>query len=169
LKVAWFDQLEMDDGQGWRDCFSASSAMLASYWGRIGNEDAYNKIRQRFGDSTLAESQLDALRQLGLQADFRTDGDVAALRQQVDAGRPVAVGWLCDGPSNDPSGGGHWTVVIGYDATGFFMNDPYGNCDLVNGGYLSHHDGAGLHYSYENWVPRWRVGGSGGWMLLCRP
>ncbi len=34
-----------------------------------------------------------------------------------------------------PSGGGHWTVVIGYDSTGFWMNDPYGSCDLVGGGY----------------------------------
>jgi len=106
---------------------------------------------------------------LGLQADFRTDGTEADLRSEIDAGRPVAVGWLHHGPASDPSGGGHWTVVIGYDATGVFMNDPYGNCDLVNGGYLSNDDGAGLHYSYRNWLPRWRVGGTGGWMLLCRP
>jgi hypothetical protein len=46
-------------------------------------------------------------------------------------------------------------VIIGYDNSVFFVNDPYGNCDLVNGGHLSHHDGAGLHYSYANWVPRW--------------
>lgn len=169
LVVPWFDQLNMDDGQGWRDCFSASSAMLAAYWHRITNEDAYNSLRQRFGDSTSAEAQLDALRQLGLQADFRTDGTEADLQREIDAGRPVAVGWLHHGPASDPSGGGHWTVVIGYDATGVFMNDPYGNCDLVNGGYPSNHDGAGLHYSYRNWIPRWRVGGSGGWMLLCRP
>ncbi len=30
LVVPWFDQLKMGDGQGWRDCFSASSALLAS-------------------------------------------------------------------------------------------------------------------------------------------
>jgi hypothetical protein len=67
-----------------------------------------------------------------------------------------------------PSGGGHWCVIIGYDATGFFINDPYGNCDLVEGGYDSHHDGAGLHYSYRNWVPRWRPQDTGGWLLTCR-
>lgn len=168
LQVPWFDQLKMDDGQGWRDCFSASSAMLAAYWQRISTEDAYNTLRQRYGDSTSSEAQLDALRQLGLQADFRTDGTEADLQREIDAGRPVAVGWLHHGPASDPSGGGHWTVVIGYDASGVIMNDPYGNCDLVNGGYPSNHDGAGLHYSYRNWLPRWRVGGSGGWMLTCR-
>ncbi|MEB3200119.1 MAG: C39 family peptidase [Synechococcaceae cyanobacterium] len=168
LVVPWFDQLQMDDGQGWRDCFSASAAMLAAYWGRVGTEDTYNALRQRYGDSTSAEAQLGALRQLGLQAGFRTDGTTEDLRSEIDAGRPVAVGWLHHGPASDPSGGGHWTVVIGYDSTGVVMNDPYGNCDLVNGGYISNHDGAGLHYSYKNWLPRWRVGGSGGWMLTCR-
>ena len=34
LNVPWFDQLAMDDGQGWRDCFTASSAMLAAFWGK---------------------------------------------------------------------------------------------------------------------------------------
>ncbi len=168
LKVPYCDQLRMADGQGWRECFSASSAMLAMYWGRDPNENVYDKLRSRYGDSTTSEAQLDALRSLGLTADFRTDGTTTLLKQDIDAGRPVAVGWLCDGPVSAPSGGGHWCVIIGYDDTGFFINDPYGNCDLMEGGYLSHHDGAGLHYSYQNWVPRWRVEGTGGWMLTCR-
>lgn len=168
LKVPYCDQLQMADGQGWRECFTASSAMLAMYWGKAPNEDVYDRLRTRYGDSTSSEAQLDALRSLGLQANFLTDGTAAMLQAEIDAGRPVAVGWLCDGPVSDPSGGGHWSVIIGYDDTGFFINDPYGNCDLVNGGYLSHHDGAGLHYSTKNWLPRWRVGGSGGWMLTCR-
>ena len=167
LKVPYFDQLKMDDGQGWRDCFSASSAMLAAFWGKEPNEDDYNALRERYGDTTSSEAQLAALRHLGLTAEFHTDGTVAMLKAQIDAGRPVGVGWLCDGPVSAPSGGGHWSVVIGYDAKGFFINDPYGNCDLVSGGYLSHHDGAGLHYSYRNWVPRWRPEGSGGWFLTC--
>ncbi|MEB3156386.1 MAG: lysozyme [Cyanobacteriota bacterium] len=37
LAVPWFDQLSMNDGQGWRDCFSASSAMLAAFWGKEPN------------------------------------------------------------------------------------------------------------------------------------
>jgi GH24 family phage-related lysozyme (muramidase) len=168
LKVPYNDQLHMADGQGWRECFSASSAMLAMYWGKEPNENVYDKLRARYGDSTNSDAQLGALRSLGLTANFETDGTVAMLKQEIDAGRPVAVGWLCDGPVSAPSGGGHWIVIIGYDDTGFLVNDPYGNCDLVNGGYLSHDDGAGLHYSYQNWVPRWRVDGTGGWMLTCR-
>jgi GH24 family phage-related lysozyme (muramidase) len=168
LKVPYCDQLDMADGQGWRECFSASSAMLAMYWGKELNENAYDSLRSRYGDSTTSEAQLAALRSLGLTADFQTDGTSFLLKQEIDAGRPVAVGWLCDGPSSAPSGGGHWIVIIGYDDSGFFVNDPYGNCDLVDGGYPSHHDGAGLHYSNQNWLPRWRVDGTGGWMLTCR-
>jgi len=168
LKVPYNDQLHMADGEGWRECFSASSAMLAMYWGKEPNENVYDSLRARYGDSTNSNAQLGALRSLGLTANFQTDGTLAMLQQEIDAGRPVAVGWLCDGPVSAPSGGGHWIVVIGYDDTGFFVNDPYGNCDLVNGGYLSHDDGAGLHYSYQNWMPRWRVDGTGGWMLTCR-
>jgi GH24 family phage-related lysozyme (muramidase) len=168
LKVPYCDQLGMADGQGWRECFSASSAMLAMYWGKEPNENVYDKLRSRYGDSTTSEAQLDALRSLGLKADFLTDGTTTMLKQEINAGRPVAVGWLCDGPVSAPSGGGHWIVIIGYDDSGFFVNDPYGNCDLVDGGYMSHHDGAGLHYSYQNWLPRWRVDGTGGWMLTCR-
>lgn len=169
LPVPWFDQLLMGDGQGWRDCFTASSAMLAAYWGKEPNEDSYNRVRQCYGDSTSSEAQLQALRSLGLQAQFATDGTFELLQREIDAGRPVAVGWLHHGPASAPSGGGHWTVVIGYDATGVIMNDPNGSCDLVNGGYPSNHDGAHQHYSFKNWGPRWRVNGTGGWYLTCHP
>lgn len=169
LNVPWFDQLNMDDGAGWRDCFSASSAMLAAYWGKDPNENAYNHLREQYGDTTSSDAQLAALRHLGLKADFHTDGTLATLRSEIDAGRPVAVGWLHHGPASAPSGGGHWTVVIGYDETGVIMNDPYGSCDLVNGGYPENHNGARQHYSFRNWLPRWQPQGSGGWYLVCQP
>ena len=168
LKVPWFDQLAIDGAEGHRLCFTASAAMLAATWGKVKDARAYNRLRQAHGDSTSAEAQLASLRQLGLQAEFRMDGCRRDLQREIDAGRPVAVGWLHHGPSSAPTGGGHWSVVIGYDARGLLMHDPYGDCDLVNGGHPSHHNGAGLHYSDRNWLPRWQPQGSGGWMLLCR-
>jgi GH24 family phage-related lysozyme (muramidase) len=175
LEVTYFDQMLMDDGQGWRDCFSASCAMLACYWGKLKAKDgnAYNHIRQKYGDSTDSNSQLQALRSLGLKAEFRTDGKPETLKAEIDAGRPVAVGWLHHGHVTAPSGGGHWTVVIGYDDTGFWMNDPYGSCDLVGGGYPGGGNpndqlGKKEHYSTKNWVPRWMPAGSPGWYLTCK-
>ncbi len=176
LQVTYFDQMLMDDGQGWRDCFSASCAMLACYWGKLKAKDgnAYNHIRQKYGDSTDSNSQLQALRSLGLHPEFRTDGKPETLKAEIDAGRPVAVGWLHHGHVTAPSGGGHWTVVIGYDDTGFWMNDPYGSCDLAGGGYPGGGNpndelGKKEHYSYKNWVPRWMPAGSPGWYLTCKP
>jgi hypothetical protein len=176
LQVVYYDQMLMDDGQGWRDCFSASCAMLACFWGKLQAKDGnkYNHIRQKYGDSTDSNAQLQALRSLGLQPEFRMDGKPESLKAEIDAGRPVAVGWLHHGHVSAPSGGGHWTVVIGYDATGFWMNDPYGSCDLVGGGYpggANPNDELGKkeHYSYKNWLPRWMPAGSAGWYLTCKP
>lgn len=176
LQVVYYDQMLMDDGQGWRDCFSASCAMLACFWGKLQAKDGnkYNYIRQKYGDSTDSNAQLQALRSLGLQPEFRMDGKPESLKAEIDAGRPVAVGWLHHGHVSAPSGGGHWTVVIGYDATGFWMNDPYGSCDLVGGGYpggANPNDELGKkeHYSYKNWLPRWMPAGSAGWYLTCKP
>ena len=174
LEVEYFDQMLMTDGEGWRECFSASCGMLARYWGKINDQNEYNHIRQQYGDSTDNNAQLKALQSLGLKASFHTNGTAAMLKSEIDAGRPVAVGWLHHGPVSAPSGGGHWTVVIGYDATGFWMNDPYGSCDLANGGYPGGGNpndqlGKREHYSTTNWLPRWMPAGSPGWFLTCAP
>ena len=121
-------------------------------------------------DSTSAEAQLSALRSLGLTANFATNGDRAALEQQINMGRPVAVGWLHHGSVSAPSGGGHWSVVIGFTEAVAIHNDPNGEADLVAGGYTANTNGAGQHYSWKNWQPRWEAdGNSTGWLLTCHP
>jgi hypothetical protein len=142
--------------------------MLAMSLGRIKNDDAYNEVRARFGDTTDAEAQLRALRSLGLDAHFRTDGRPEDLEREIDAGRPVAVGWLHKGPVNNPSGGGHWTVIVGYTDTHWMHMDPNGEADLINGGYTPNTNGAGVCYSRKNWNPRWMPGGAKGWLLTCK-
>jgi hypothetical protein len=151
LPVAWENQNDNASGTGYRECFSSSCAMLARY-------------------STSAEAQLSALRSLGLTANFATNGDRAALEQQINLGRPVAVGWLHHGSVSAPSGGGHWSVVIGFTEEVAIHNDPNGEADLVAGGYTANTNGAGQHYSWKNWQPRWEADGKGtGWLLTCHP
>lgn len=169
LKVKYQSQLDNASGTGYRECFSSSCAMLAMYWGKIANDDAYNAIRAKYGDSTDAQAQLAALRSLGLKADFFTNGTPKALEAEIGAGRPVAVGWLHKGHVSAPSGTGHWSVVIGYTSDTWIQNDPNGEAGLTGGGYSSKTNGAGVVYSRKNWNPRWMVGGSGGWHLTCRP
>ena len=172
LPVKWQSQLDNKSLTGWRECFSSSCAMLAMYWGKVANDDAYNTLRAKHGDSTSAQAQLTTLRGLGLKADFRTDGNADALEAEIDAGRPVAVGWLHHGPVGAPSGGGHWSVVIGYAAGAagaWIQNDPNGEALLIQGGYSPNTKGGGVVYSKKNWNPRWMAGGTGGWYLTCKP
>ncbi len=170
LPVAWENQNDNASGTGYRECFSSSCAMLARFWGKVANDDAYNVIRGRYGDSTNAQAQLAALRSLGLTANFATNGDRSDLEAEIKAGRPVAVGWLHHGSVSAPSGGGHWTVVIGYTESAAIHNDPNGEADLAAGGYTANTNGAGQHYSWKNWLPRWEADGPGsGWLLTCHP
>jgi hypothetical protein len=142
--------------------------MLAAYYGKVGSDDEYNTIRARFGDTTITSAQIQALQSLGLRATFKTDGTAEQLKHEVDKGRPVAVGWLHQGPVTAPYGGGHWSVVVGYTDKGFILHDPNGEASLVNGGYVNHGGGEFVQYSYKNWLPRWEVDGPGsGWYVTC--
>lgn len=169
LKVPYQSQLDNSSGTGYRECFSSTCAMLAMFWGKIKNDDSYNRVRARYGDSTSGEAQLAALRSLGLRAEFRTDGTPEVLERELAVGRPVGVGWLHHGSPATPSGGGHWSCLIGATETHWIMNDPNGEAALVTGGYTQNRNGAGLAYSKKNWNPRWMVGGTGGWYLTVRP
>ena len=168
LPVSYFYQNDNISGTGYRECFSSSCAMLANFHGKVSSDDEYNSIRSKYGDTTDTAAQVAALESLGLSPKFRVDGTAEDLKAEIDAGRPVAVGWLHAGPVSKPRGGGHWSVIIGYDDQGFIFNDPNGEASLVWGGYSNHSNGAGIRYSYKNWMPRWCVEGDGtGWYLTC--
>ena len=168
IPAPYFSQLLMDDGQGWRDCFSATCAMIAAYKGKVKGENEYNHIRQKYGDSTVAASQLSALTQLGLEATYRTNGTKADLCRLVDQGIPVGTGILHHGQASSPTGGGHWMLIVGYDEHGVVALDPYGELDIAHGVWAQ--QGAGgnhVRYSWRNWLPRWEVAGGDGYMLYC--
>ena len=85
-------------------------------------------------------------------------GSVEKLKRQIDLGHPTP-GLSTPGTPQSPSGGGHYCLCVGYDETGFWMNDPYGSCDLVNGGFTEQGGTSGklVHYSYKTGCPRWSV------------
>jgi GH24 family phage-related lysozyme (muramidase) len=168
LKVPYFLQHDNASGTGYRECASSSAAMVAAFWSKVATDDAYNKIRAKYGDTTDVSAQVDALRSLGLDARFRTDGTPAILEAELRAGRPVMVGWLHNGLVSAPSGGGHWSVVIGFDSARWAHNDPNGEADMVAGGYVNTTGGKGVKYSRKNWDRRWMVDGRG-WMVLVQP
>jgi hypothetical protein len=169
LSVPYFSQNDNRSGTGYRECFSSSCAMLAAYHGVIKSDDAYNVVRAKFGDSTDAGAQVKALWSLGLNAKFSTNGTAADLENEINHRRPVAVGWLHHGSVAAPSGGGHWSCVMGYSKTAIIHHDPNGECDLVAGLYINKTGGRSVSYSRRNWLPRWSPSPSSGWFLTARP
>ena len=168
LHVPYFYQNDNVSGTGYRECFSSSCAMLAAYYGKVTSDDQYNKLRSKYGDTTSTDAHIRALRACGLKPGFSTKGSVEDLKREIDAGRPVAVGWLHKGSVDKPSGGGHWSVIIGYTDTHFIVHDPNGEASLVGGGYVNHTQGEAIKYSFKNWIPRWCVEGpNSGWYLTC--
>lgn len=167
IDVKYQSQLDNSSGSGARECFSSSCAMVAMYYGKVNNDDEYNIIRSKYGDTTDAQAQVHALRSLGLEANFITNATTSDLKHQMKTGRPTPCGWLHVGDVSDPRGGGHYSVCIGMsDDEYWFHHDPNGEADLVNGGYLNHTEGAYVKYSFKNWNPRWCVEGEGsGWMM----
>jgi hypothetical protein len=170
IKVPYFCQLNMDDGSGWRDCFSATCAMIAAWKGKVSadthGENAYNHIRQKHGDSTIAGSQVAALSDLGLTAHYATTGAKAKLIELLDQGVPVGTGILHHGQASSPSGGGHWMLIVGHDDSGVIALDPYGELNVSNGTWAQQGSGGDhVHYSWKNWLPRWEVAGGDGFML----
>ena len=169
LKVPY--EYQLDNGPtGYRECFSSSCAMVARYWNKIAGDYEYNRIRRQFGDTTDPRAQLLTLKTLGLRATFEMEGTTAILENLLRSGLPTPVGWLHRGPVTAPSGGGHWTVVSGFTPTHFIHQDPNGEANTQNGGYLNNNKGANVAYSRSNWLRRWLVDGpASGWYLKVRP
>lgn len=159
LSVPYDCQLDNPSGEGWRECFSSSCAMAAMYWGVIDSPNQYHAIRPKYGDSTDPSAQIRTLQSLGLDARFVQVGSVEKLKAQIDRGRPAPVGFLHHGTPSAPSGGGHYICAIGYTDTHLIAHDPYGELDVVNGGYPKTGGtyGKEIYYSWKNWAPRWSV------------
>jgi hypothetical protein len=169
LNVPYFYQLDNLSNTGYRECFSSSCAMIAAFYDKVKTDDEYNDIRKKYGDTTNSTTQLNTLRALGLKAKFITNGNAALIENEIRNGRPIAVGWLHYGTTFKPTGGGHWSVIRGFNPTHFVHGDPYGEANIVSGGYVSTKPkaGDGIRYSRKNWLRRWEIDGPNtGWAIL---
>lgn len=152
-----------------RTCFSSSCAMLVStlHPGSLSNDDEYLETVFELGDTTDSSVQIRALEIHGVKASLRQDGGWSDIDSQLVKGIPVPIGVLHKGSVKSPSGGGHWLVVVGRteDNSRYICNDPFGEMDLVSGGYPST-NGKHVIYSKKNLGPRWMVEGPGsGWFI----
>lgn len=171
LVVPYFSQRD-NKKDPLRTCFSSSCAMLLATLDPdvIDNDDEYINEVYKHGDTTEASAQLQTLKHFGVDAKFVQNWDWTNIESQLKLGIPVPIGVLHKGPVSNPSGGGHWLVVVGItaDGTKVWVHDPFGEMDLVNGGYPST-DGKYRLYSKKNLGPRWMVEGKGsGWAIVAK-
>ena len=149
-----------------RSCFSSSCAMLleaikpGTLKGANG-DDQYLAVVQRFGDTTDASAQLQALAHYGVTARLVQNADFQLIEQQIARGIPVPCGYIHRGPVQRPTGSGHWLIVVGHTPTQVVVNDPWGEPDLIHGTTLNA-NGMGLRFSRLNFGKRWMVEPIGG-------
>ena len=179
IYMPYFKQLDNKTGTGYRECFSSAAAMVAAYYKKVQTDDEYNKVRAKFGDTTSVEAQLQALRSLGLQAEFRKDGDADMVELEIENGRPVLVGWLHHGnmlrgepPACNGLGCGHWSVISGYAGKNsndpeWIMQDPRGYPEMEKGGHSNPHLGRNVRVRQAAFHQRWQADGPRtGWVIL---
>jgi hypothetical protein len=171
LAVPYFYQRDSKTGNGERMCFSSSMAMALDYLNPEaikGDDDWYLQQVFRFGDTVSSDAQVKAAHYLGMDAEFHTDGRQADLERLLDNNTPVPIGILHKGPIDAPTGGGHYICLIGYNATHFMVHDPFGELDLINGGYpkAGPTDGKNQLYSKKNLMKRWLIANAhDGWYV----
>ena len=121
-KTIYVDQLSAANGEGGRQCFSATSTMLLNAYGIQMGYDQYNSHRAQYGDTTSPAVQVRALSSLGLNASVADNGSLSEVASTIRrTGKPVAIGIAHN------RGSGHWILVTGVTPEGdFIVNDPYG-------------------------------------------
>jgi hypothetical protein len=172
--VPYYNQLDSPTGYGYRECFDSAAAMVVAFHHRVKSQDAYRQVRRKFGDTTEVHAQVSALRSLGLDAEFRKNTRVEDIEIEIDAGRPLMVGWLHKGDFSkgkpavcDNNGCGHWSVIIGYDKDDFIAMDPMGLPDMEHGGHNTTKSGERIRMSRPAFYQRWSIEGeASGWAVF---
>ena len=172
--VPYYNQLDSPTGYGYRECFDSAAAMVAAFHRTVQSQDAYRKVRRKHGDTTEVHAQVSALRSLGLDAEFRQNVRVEDIEIEIDAGRPLMVGWLHKGDFSkgkpavcDNNGCGHWSVIIGYDKDDFIAMDPMGKPDMDHGGHDTTKSGELIRMSRPAFYQRWSIEGeASGWAVF---
>lgn len=174
LNVPYFYQKDSNTGHGERMCFSSSMAMALDFWDPDaidGDDDWYLEQVFKYGDTVSSVAQITAARSLGFDVTFHMDGSIKDLEKLLRNEIPVPIGILHKGHCDHPTGGGHWVCVVGESGDNFVVHDPFGELDLINGGYIKTGptDGKFVHYSKKNLAKRWTVQNSNdGWYVEIR-
>ena len=179
IYMPYFKQLDNRNGTGYRECFSSAAAMVAAFYKKVKTDDEYIAIRSRYGDTTSIQAHIKALKELGLTAEFRKDGDADMVELEIENGRPVLAGYLHHGdmlrgepPMCSGLGCGHWVVISGYAGKNssdpeWIVQDPRGLPDMYKGGHINPHLGRNVRVRQAAFYQRWQAEGPRtGWVIL---
>ena len=172
--VPHFSQLDSSTGYGYRECFDSAAAMVAAFHRVVETQNVYRQRRRKHGDTTEVHAQVSALRSFGLDAEFRQNVRIEDIEIEIDAGRPLMVGWLHKGDFTkgqpaccDTNGSGHWSVIIGYDKDDFIAMDPMGKPNMQHGGHDTTKSGDLIRMSRPAFYQRWSIEGeASGWAVF---
>jgi len=172
--VPYYNQLDSQTGYGYRECFDAAAAMVAAFHHATNGLGEYRQVRRKFGDTTAVHSQVSALKALGLDAEFRKNIRVEDIEIEIDAGRPLMVGWLHQGDFTegqpavcDSDGCGHWSVIVGYNKDEFIAMDPMGKPYMETGGHNTKRSGELIKMSRPMFYQRFLIEGkASGWGIF---
>ena len=169
LSVPYFWQRNNYDGYGDRECQTSSIAMALKFLGvkGINTDDDYLRIIKRYGDTTEQAAHMAALDYLGVKASFSRVMNKQDVIDQILEGKPVPLGYLHHGDLGHPTGG-HYLCAVGFTDTHLIAHDPFGDMSMVTGHWeaTGQEDGKFIHYSWENFLKRWDVGGGWGWWIF---
>jgi ABC-type bacteriocin/lantibiotic exporter with double-glycine peptidase domain len=103
-------------------CLAACAQMVLSY---LGIRVEQTKLYELFETNSLGAplSRLTRLTRYKVSVHLN-QGDDADLRRRIDAGLPSVIFVLTSGLSYWEVDTRHAVVVVGYDDSGFFLNDP---------------------------------------------
>jgi len=172
--VPYYNQLDSPTGYGYRECFDSAAAMVAAFHRTVQSQNAYRIRRRKHGDTTEVHAQVSTLQSFGLNAEFRKNVRVEDIEIEIDAGRPLMVGWLHKGDftKGNPAvcnseGCGHWSVIIGYDKDDFIAMDPMGKPDMDHGGHDTTKSGELIRMSRPAFYQRFLIEGeASGWAIF---
>jgi uncharacterized protein YvpB len=133
-------------------CNVTCYAMAMVYWQKKGQSDSFaqlfaqleDELYQYMEDHGLSRHEPQDLVKMGadygLKVDYTSRGSLYDIRKAIAEGKPCIVhGYFTDF--------GHIILLRGYDETGFWVHDPYG--EWTEWGYRTDLSGENLHYSNE--------------------
>ena len=129
----------------------------------------YLKVLNKHGINSSKESQLKTIRELGYTATFGMSYDEDDIKDNLKRGLPVVVSLISQGPISEPKRGPHSVVITGYDYDSWLVQDPFGELNLVDGGFTERNPvvGKNIKYPYEQFNRRlFAAGGATGWGWL---